>query len=149
MVQSWPSVKIVHAKDVVEQPISGGAEMMVLPQTSGMALLRDTPAPIVAKDVDGGRERGLPVHETVWLRNKTMGKGAGESWHTHFSYYDIFFYITGGKGTMWWIQDGVELKEDFGPGDFVHMSPGSRHQWLNTGDEDLKMVEFGHFHNYE
>jgi mannose-6-phosphate isomerase-like protein (cupin superfamily) len=64
------------------------------------------------------------------------------------SYYDIFFYILSGKATMIWEQDGERREEEFGPGDFVHMSPGSTHQWLNTGDEDLKLVEFGHFHNY-
>ena len=148
MIESWPPVRIVSSKDVVEQPVPPG-DIIQAPYNTGLAILCDTGIPIVTKDVEEGKRRGLPDTEAVFFRAKTIGPGGGEAWHVHMSYYDIFFYILDGKGTMWWEQDGEQHQADFGPGDFVHMSPKSRHRWSNTGGEDLKLVEFGHFHNYE
>jgi mannose-6-phosphate isomerase-like protein (cupin superfamily) len=147
MGHSLPPVTIIHGSDIQEQDVIPG-EIIQAPYTSGMAILGDTPVAISTPDSEEGARRGLPVHEAVLVRRKTIGHGGGEAWHTHMSYYDIFFYILSGKATMIWEQDGERREEEFGPGDFVHMSPGSTHQWLNTGDEDLKLVEFGHFHNY-
>ena len=147
MGHSLPPVTVIHGSDIREETVNPG-EIIQAPYTSGMAILGDTPVSISTPDSEEGARRGLPVHEAVLVRRKTIGRGGGEAWHTHMSYYDIFFYILSGKATMTWDQDGERHEEEFGPGDFVHMSPGSTHQWLNRGDEDLKLVEFGHFHNY-
>ena len=147
MDHSLPSVTIIHGGEVRQEPLSPDG-IIQPPYATGMAILGDTPVAITSKDAEEGAKRGLPVHEAVFTRIKTVGPNGGEVWHTHMSYYDIFFYILSGKATMWWEVDGERHQADFGAGDFVHMSPRSRHQWLNTGDEDLKLVEFGHFHNY-
>ena len=147
MVHSLPPVTIIHGPDVPQDPMTPG-EIIQAPYTTGLAILGDTPVAITTDDAEEGARRGLPVHEAVFARIKTIGHNGGEAWHTHMSYYDIFFYILSGKATMWWDQDGERRQQDFGTGDFVHMSPGSTHQWLNTGDEELKLIEFGHFHNY-
>ena len=147
MDNSLPSVTIIHGGEVRQEPVSPDG-IIQAPYATGTAILAETPVAITSKDAQEGAMRGLPVHEAVFARMKTVGPNGGEVWHTHMSYYDIFFYILSGKATMWWETDSGGHQADFGAGDFVHMSPRSRHQWLNTGDEDLKLVEFDHFHNY-
>ena len=147
MDHSLPSVTIIHGGEVRQEPVSPDG-IIQAPYATGTAILAETPVAITSKDAEEGAGRGLPVHEAVFARMKTVGPNGGEVSHTHMTYYDIFFYILSGKATMWWQTDSGRHQADFGAGDFVHMCPRSRHQWLNTGDEDLKLVEFGHFHNY-
>ena len=147
MEHSLPSVTIIHGGEVRQEAVSSDG-IIQAPYATGMAIMGETPVAITSEDAKEGVKRGLPDHEAVFARIKTVGPNGGEVWHTHLSYYDIFFYIVSGKATMWWEEDGERHQADFGAGDFVHMSPRSRHQWLNTGDEELKLVEFGHSHNY-
>lgn len=148
MAQKPPPIRIVRGKDLEERPM-GQDGIIQLPATVGLAMVHETDVPISASDIQEGTRRGLPTNEAVDLRVKTIGPKGGEAWHVHMSYYDIFFYILSGQGIMWWEENGQEHHKDFGSGDFVHMSPKAKHQWLNTGNDDLKLVEFRHFHNYE
>lgn len=139
MDYSLPSVTIIHAGEVRHEPVSPDG-IIQAPYATGLAILGETPVVIRSKDAEEGASRGLPVHEAVFARIKTVGPNGGEVWHTHMSYYDILFYILSGKATMWWEADGERHQADFGVGDFVHMSPRSWHQWLNTGSEDPEAV---------
>ena len=147
MDHSLPPVTIIHGGEIRQEPVSLEG-LIRSPYASGQAILGETPVAITSPDAEEGARRGLPVHEAVFARIMTTGPNGGEAWHTHMSYYDIFFYVLSGRATMWWEADDERHQADFGAGDFVHMSPRSTHQWLNTGEEELKLVVFGHCHNY-
>ena len=96
MDHSLPSVTIIHGGEVRQEPVSPDG-IIQAPYATGTAILAETPVAITSKDAEEGARRGLPVHEAVFARMKTVGPNGGEVWHTHMTYYDIFFYILSGK----------------------------------------------------
>ena len=78
MGHSLPPVTIIHGSDIREQSVTPG-EIIQGPYTSGMAILGDTPVAVSTPDAAEGARRGLPVHEAVLVRRKTIGHGGGEA----------------------------------------------------------------------
>jgi mannose-6-phosphate isomerase-like protein (cupin superfamily) len=145
---NYPPVRVVHAADVRPEPLPDPVDYLVAPYAITRAFAVDSGVPITSPERAEGARRSLPVTEGVEMGITEVGPGGGETWHSHLSYYDILIYVVSGQGAFWWEADGVEHREPIGPGDCVHISPGAKNQWLNTGDEPLRFAWVGHYHNY-
>ncbi|MFN8535811.1 MAG: cupin domain-containing protein [Dehalococcoidia bacterium] len=145
---NYPPVRVVHAGDLRVEPLADPVDYLVQPYRIGTALWVDSGVPIGSDEAAEGARRSLATTEAVQFGVTEVGPGGGETWHHHLSYYDILIYVAAGRGEFWWEDGGVEHREPIAVGDFVHISPGAKNQWLNTGDEVLRFVWLGHYHNY-
>jgi mannose-6-phosphate isomerase-like protein (cupin superfamily) len=129
--------KSIPPKDYHRQPL----EMFV-------PILRETDSVIESPDSAVAAVRGIPVTEAIRSGIVVIGPNGGEVWHTHPDFVDTVLYVAEGKATFSWRNGDDEKRQDVGSGDFVFIRPGSTHQWLNTGDADLRLVFFQHTHDY-
>lgn len=111
-------------------------------------ILSETDSVIDSPDTAVAAIRGIPVTEAIRSGYVDIGPNGGEVWHTHPDFVDTVLYVAEGNGTFWWKSGAEEKRQDIGQGDFVFIRPGSTHQWLNTGDGELRLVFFQHSHNY-
>lgn len=140
-------VRVVQASEVQPAPLANPVDYLAAPYAIAVALAVDRGIPIRTSDVGEGARRSLAVTEGVQLGVTEVGPGGGETWHRHLSYYDILIYVERGRGVFWWTDDDGEHRVTIGPGDFVHVAPGAHNQWLNTGDEVLRFIWVGFYHN--
>ena len=129
--------KSIPPKEYHRQPLS-----MFVPILSATDSVIDSPDTAVAAI------RGIPVTEAIRSGIAITGPNGGEVWHTHPDFVDTVLYVAEGTGTFWWRNGDEEKRQEIGPGDFVFIRPNSTHQWLNTGDSDLRFVFFQHSHDY-
>lgn len=89
---------------------------------------------------DGSEIRELLAYRNSATRNQSLAEarippGASTTPHYHPATEEIY-YILEGIGRM---QVEMEFK-DVGPGDAILISPGARHQIVNTGNVILKFL---------
>ena len=97
---------------------------------------------VAAEDV-GGEAMGVQVR---WLIDKKMGAphfamrhftiapGGNTPFHTHDWEHEV--YGLSGSG----VAVGEAGEKPFGPGVWVYMPPGEKHQFRNTGSEPMTMI---------
>jgi mannose-6-phosphate isomerase-like protein (cupin superfamily) len=145
------AIKIVEGDAFPIQAPNSPADYMRAPFTIGTAINMETDTRIEAiEDEEEARRRYLATREGVNAGKMIIGPGGGEAWHTHLTYYDTVLFVRRGSVELKWrVDDGPEQTKVAREGDFVFIPPVATHQWLNTGDEELEIVWFMHFHNYE
>jgi quercetin dioxygenase-like cupin family protein len=144
-----PPLEIVDGSRLEPMPLVAPLPYQVLPYTTVTAVENFSPAPITSGDIPEGRARSLPDFEGIQAGVTVVGPGGGETWHTHLSYYDFVFYVLAGTARYTWTDNGRESSQEAKPGDFVFIRPGATHEWVNSGSDDLRLVWFGHFHNFK
>lgn len=141
-------IVVARSDEIDLQAYPGRMDYIRRPYLSRTVLDCRTDVPINTSDVDEGRQRSLPDHETIQAGVAILGPGAGEAWHTHLSYYDAIWHVSSGQATLWWADGEGQHEAEIESGDFFYIAPNATHQWLNSGDTDLKLVMFAHYHNF-
>ena len=129
--------KTIPPKDYHRQPLT-----MFVP------ILSETDSAIASPDSEVAAVRGIPVTEAIRSGIVVIGPNGGEVWHTHPDFVDTVLYVVDGQAEFAWRNGEEEKRQEVRRGDFVFIRPSSTHQWLNTGDDDLRLVFFQHTHDY-
>jgi mannose-6-phosphate isomerase-like protein (cupin superfamily) len=144
------ALRITAGDDVAIKPPAAPAPYMKAPFAIGTAVNVETEVRITSiEDEEAARRRYLATREGVNAGVLILGQGAGEEWHTHLGYYDTVLYIRQGTAELSWKVDDETTVKRVSVGDFVYIPPAAHHQWLNVGDDDLELVWFMHFHNFD